>query len=241
MGCGRGIDTVLLGMQGVKQVVGIDARKRLFAQNSGGECTRRLVSEVLRQSGLECDLHAALGKLPVSFEALNATGLPFPKDSFDVIISHSTLEHVIPIENAPSEMARIVRFKGLMHHSIDPYFWLRGCHPTCVVDISWAHARLSPDEFYRFVQCYEGDEEAKVRFKSLMALNRFTLKRWRHVMDFPALEILDWEERPSQYALDILEEFPEITKTLIGGIGQRDLIYGEISVVMRRTERIFTV
>ena len=236
LGCGRGIDTFLLGLQPVKQVVGIDIGDRLFEETPNGERTRRLVTEVLKQVGFGCGIQAALGELPVRFETFNATGLPFSNDSFDVIISHSTLEHVIPIENALHEMARIVRPGGLMHHSIDPFFWLRGCHPKGMVDIPWAHARLSTDEFYRFVHSYEGPDTAEVRLKGLRELNQFTLKRWRQVMEFRRFEILDWDERPSEYAQSTLDEFPEVTETLIDGICQRDLVHGEISVVMRHGE-----
>ena len=66
-----------------------------------------------------------------------------------------------------------------MHHRIDPFFWLRGCHPKDVVNIPWAHARLTPDEYYRFVKSYEETEAVQVRLNSLNTLNNFTLKRWR--------------------------------------------------------------
>ena len=44
----------------------------------------------------------------------------------------------------------------MIYHSIDPFYWLKGCHKEGMVDIPWAHARLTPAEYRRFVCEREG-------------------------------------------------------------------------------------
>src|SRR5438128_1513167 len=100
------------------------------------------------------------------------TTLPFPGDRFDVLLSRSALEHIVPVERALAEMARVVRPGGVIHHAVDPYYWLRGCHKRGLVDIPWAHARLSLEDFDRFVTEREGAAVAAQRRGRLQTLNR---------------------------------------------------------------------
>ncbi len=234
LGCGGGIDTLLTALRPVGRVVGIDTRLPLFEAGKKAMRNRRLLSKALERCSGDGDVDAALGRLPVRFETLDATRLPFPEESFDVIVSRASLEHIIPIEGALDEMRRIVRPGGFMHHSIDPFYWLRGCHAEAMVDIPWAHARLSGAEYRRFVHAHEGPEKAKSRFRQLTELNQFTLERWREVVDDGRFHILDWEEKPSAYAQEVLGEFPEVLDTLLPGVGERDVVYGQINTVMRR-------
>src|SRR5262249_41000503 len=146
LGCGAGIDSLLFALQPVRRVVGIDLHLPLFESGDGerqrGERARRLTRQVLRELNLEEPIEELLERLPVQFEVMDATRMPYPDGSFDFLFSRAAMEHILPIDKALAEMARVVRFGGLIHHSIDPYFWVRGCHRSGLVDIPWAHARL---------------------------------------------------------------------------------------------------
>jgi SAM-dependent methyltransferase len=61
--------------------------------------------------------------------------IPFPDDSFDVIYSSNTLEHVRDIDGLLAEMARVLRPNGVMVHLMPthvwrlatiPFYWLAG-------------------------------------------------------------------------------------------------------------------
>jgi SAM-dependent methyltransferase len=233
LGCGGGVDTILASLQPVRQVVGVDTRLNLFSESAKGNRVRRLLSEVLKQVGSETDIERALTQLPVRFETLDATGLPFPDDSFDVIVSNSTLEHLIPLEDALRQMRRVLRPGGLMYHSVDPFFSLRGCHRHAMIDIPWAQARLSVDELLRFVEGHEGPERAELCRRQLADLNHFTLERWRQVVKASSFEVLEWREKLSERAMAMLDEFPEVLETLLDGVCQRDLVHEQVTVVMR--------
>jgi ubiquinone/menaquinone biosynthesis C-methylase UbiE len=234
VGCGAGIDSILLALHPVERVVAIDLEFALEAQDDGGERTRRLTRLVLEKAGVDGGIGATLRHRPVQFVAMDATRMDFPDASFDLVVSRAALEHIIPIEQALSEMARVVRPGGLLRHAIDPFFWLKGCHKPGLVDIPWAHARLNRDEYRRFVAETEGESKAEERSRYLEKLNQLGLGQWRTLFEASPFEILDWREEPSPLAEDELGEHPDVPETLLDGVTTRDLVHGSIKVWLRR-------
>jgi SAM-dependent methyltransferase len=64
--------------------------------------------------GLEYDFERAAEAAARSARILNAAGenLPFPDSSFDLILSHEVLEHVVDDRQAAAEMARVLKPGG---------------------------------------------------------------------------------------------------------------------------------
>jgi len=64
--------------------------------------------------GLEYDFERAAEAAAHSSHILNAAGenLPFPDSSFDLILSHEVLEHVVDDRQAAAEMARVLKPGG---------------------------------------------------------------------------------------------------------------------------------
>lgn len=233
VGCGAGIDSLLFGLHPVERAVGIDLEFPRDAPDERGERTRRLTRCVLEKVGVEEGIDVTLRERPVQFLPMDATRMGFPDASFDLLVSRATLEHVIPIEQALAEMARVVRPGGLLRHAIDPFFWLKGCHKRGVVDIPWAHARLRPGEFRRFVAETEGEAKAERRTRHLETLNQLGLRQWRALFEASRFEILDWREEPSALAETMLEEDPGVSETLLEGVTTRDLVHCSIKVWLR--------
>lgn len=234
VGCGAGIDCLLFGLHPVERVVGIDLDFPLTAQTDPGERTRRLARRVLEQVGVEEAPDEILRRRPVRFLPMDATRMDFPDASFDLLFSRAALEHILPIEQALAEMARVVRPGGLLRHGIDQFYWLKGCHKRGIVDLPWAHARLRPDEFRRFVAETEGEAKAEKRSRHLETLNRLSLRQWRALFEAGPFEILDWREEPSSLAEALLEEHPDVPETLLEGLTARDLVHYSIKVWLRR-------
>src|SRR2546425_1208593 len=130
---------------------------------------------------------------------------------------------------------RVVRPRGVIHLRVDPYFWLRGCHKRGLVDIPWAHARLSLADFRRFVAESEGAAMAATRCGRLQTLNRLTLGQWRAVIEAGPFEVLEWTEEPSAFAVALLEEYPEVGDSLADGLEPRDLVDGRLEIWLRVT------
>lgn len=233
VGCGAGIDCLLCGLEPVKVVVGIDRELPLFASGSEGDRIRRLVRALFASVNSAAPIPEILEKHPGSFARADAARLPFPDGSFDLAWSRSVLEHVTNLDSALAEMRRVVRPGGLIYHLIDPFYWLRGCHKRGVVDVPWAHARLSLDEYRRFVAETEGDSRARKRVERLRTLNRITLAGWREIFEAQPLEILSWEETQNQFAVEKLRELPEVRATLLDGVEARDLTCDVLKVCLR--------
>ena len=233
VGCGDGLDCLLAVTYPIGRAVGIDLRLPLFESGDKHEPTRRLAYELLVRRDRPSRIDDALDRLPVGFAVMDATRMAFPDGSFDLLWSRSVMEHVMPVEQALNEMAQVVRPGGLICHSIDPYFWPRGCHKRGVVDIPWAHARLSLAEFRRFVAESEGEAWAVERSRRHETLNRFTVRQWRDVFEAGPFEVLEWNEEPSPLAETLLEEHPEVEESLLDGVEGRDLTQGRIKVWLR--------
>jgi ubiquinone/menaquinone biosynthesis C-methylase UbiE len=234
LGCGAGIDSLLFSLHPVERAVGIDLDFPLLATDEWGERARRLTSLALERVGAEDGLEATLRQRPVEFVPMDATRMAFADASFDFVVSRATLEHVIPIDQALAETARVVRPGGLLRHAIDPFYWLKGCHKRGVVDLPWAHARLRPHEYRRFVAETEGEATAAKRSRHLETLNQLGVRGWRALFEAGPFEILDWFEQPSAFAEAMLAEHPDVPETLLEHVSERDLACCSIKVWLRR-------
>ncbi|HEV8265837.1 MAG TPA: class I SAM-dependent methyltransferase [Gemmatimonadales bacterium] len=235
VGCGDGINCLVLAYGAVARAVGVDLRLPLFESDPSAALARRLAERVLERLHGAGRLAKTLSVLPVRFVRADATRLAFPDAWFDVLVSRSAMEHIAPVERALAEMARVVRPGGVIHLRVDPYFWLRGCHKRGLVDIPWAHARLSLEDFRRFVTQSEGAAMAATRCGRLQTLNRLTLRQWREVIDAGPFDVLEWTEEPSAFAVALLKEFPEVGDSLADGVEQRDLVDGRLEIWLRVT------
>ena len=234
VGCGAGLDTLLMATHPVRAVVGIDAVGPGPASNADG-LKDRLMHEVFATLGEREVITTLLRTGRVRFAQGDARQLPFPDSSFDLLWSRAAMEHIVPPVPALREMARVVRPGGLLYHSIDLFYWLRGCHKRGLVDLPWAHARLAPAEYHEFVAQTEGTDKAVERSRHLMTLNQFTARRWRQTIEAGPFEILEWQEDSSPLAETLLAEHPEVPETLLSGLSVGDLTCRSVKVWMRNT------
>ena len=233
IGCGAGIDTLLLALHPVRQIVGIDLAFPLMEAGENGDCTRRLAREMLRQLGITESLERLLARARVRFESMTAAEMNFPDATFDLVLSRAVLEHVAPLGGALAEMGRVAARGGLLWHTIDPYYWMKGCHKRGLVDVPWAHARLSPQEYRRYLTEREGAKAADRRCSHLSTLNQLGLDAWRTRIEETGYEVLQWREDTSPLAEAVLEAFPEAVETVRSGIDPRDLTRCSIRTWLR--------
>jgi SAM-dependent methyltransferase len=235
VGCGAGIDCVVAGALGVGRAVGIAPTLPLFEVDDRGDVARRMVRDVLARLGHTEPLEMALQRLPVEFAVMDATRMDFEDAAFDVVWSRAALEHLVPLDRALQEIARVVRPGGVVHHAIDPFFWARGCHPKAVVDLPWAHARLSAEDFRRFVEERDSRGRAERMAHSLSALNQLTVDEWREaLLRDGAFEVMRWAEFRSPFCERYLTEHPDVARTAREGLTARDLVCSWIEVWLRR-------
>jgi SAM-dependent methyltransferase len=225
VGCGDGVNCLQFGLEPVQQVVGIDLFLPLEPTDVRHGRARALANAVLDGQPLPDR---------VRFAKMDATSMAFDDKSFDLVISRSAMEHIMPVEAVLREIARVARPGALIYLGVDPFYWVRGCHKRGVVDIPFAHARLDLDEYGNFVTAHESAEVAVKRGRRLETLNRFTITRWRQHIEAMPCEVLAWENKDSAVGRAVLQEFPDIEQTLLPGVSEADLLCERIEVWLRR-------
>jgi SAM-dependent methyltransferase len=235
VGCGDGVECLVTGVLGVGRVVGIAPTLPLFDEGDRGDVARRMVRDALARLGHTEPLEIALRRSPVEFAVMDATQMEFEDAAFDVVWSRAALEHLIPLDRALGEIARVVRPGGVVNHAIDPFFWARGCHAKAVVDLPWAHARLTADDFRRFVEQSDSRGRAERKVHSLGTLNQLTVDQWREaVLRDGAFEVMRWAEFRSPFCERYLADHSDLISTALRGLTPRDLVCSWIEVWLRR-------
>ena len=164
IGCGYWYPEVLLFSTRVKEVVGIDVIDHFYRdgfvktflssvrQRRGikgwflafNECIRRRVGV---KGGYYGRFEGYLGfkvrhkELQlITFDGLN---IPFPDNTFDVVMSNAVLEHVMGIPAAIKEMARVTNEAGINYHLYHNYYSFSGNHKPYALNKKhpWGHLR----------------------------------------------------------------------------------------------------
>lgn len=235
LGCGPGVDAIIAAALVPRaEVVGIDLDLPLVDGGPGAELPLRLAAAATARLGLGTDVGAALRRLPVRLERASATEMPFEDGSFDFCWSDAVLEHVSPIDTCFAEMSRVLRPGGRAFHRIDPYYWVKGCHRRGLVDLPWAHARLTVDDVVKVARLFHGRSFAARCRARLEELNHLTPGGWRAVVEASGLEVLDWRTASSEFAEQLLRDFPDVEQTLLVELARDDLVTSTVQVWLAR-------
>lgn len=130
--CGEGYGAKLLKLWGAQEVVGVD-----ISEESISVAKKQFADE-----GIEFVQHSA-------------EQLPFDNDSFDVVVSFETIEHVENADSFLQEITRVLKFGGIAVVSCpnDPYYYQEGTthNPYHRRTYTWY-------EFAELTQRYLGDQ-----------------------------------------------------------------------------------
>jgi SAM-dependent methyltransferase len=147
VGCGDGITDLGLALRyEPAALVGVDPFK-------GYE----RLPEILREAGLPADVVPA----NLSFQPADANALPFPDDSFDVVISWGSLEHIAGgYAQALNEIRRVLRRDGLFFVHPGLYYSDIGNHLgefAFARETPYVHLKKSRAELEQLVRSSEPD------------------------------------------------------------------------------------
>jgi hypothetical protein len=78
-----------------------------------------------------------------------------------------------------------------------------------------------------------GRWQARRSKERLLELNRLTPSGWRGVVESSDFEIVEWRVVRSEFAEQLLTEFPDVEQTLLPGIGRDDLVDGTVAFWLR--------
>jgi ubiquinone/menaquinone biosynthesis C-methylase UbiE len=187
IGCATGYLTFALAAEGVARAVGLDKKLHGYVG-------------ALERPRMQTLLVPSEGSDPRLVEG-DATAMPFDDESFDVVLSVTTLEHVSQIPEVFREIHRILRPGGLTLHVVDPWFSPRGGHSLCLLDSPWGHVRLAPDDFDRYVDTYRPFEaaEAKRFYREEFQVPRLTQAAMQRIVIDEGFELVDWQGSGVRY------------------------------------------
>lgn len=118
----------------------------------------------------------------------------FSDNFFDVVSSEAVLEHIFGLEDAFSEMYRILKPGGLIFHSYDPYFHPGGGHALGILDRPWMHLELNAKEYERFLIEKRPFEANKAMHWFKFGINRsYSQSQMTLAILNSGFEILFWE------------------------------------------------
>ena len=164
IGCGYWYPEVLLFSPFVKKVVGIDVISGfyrdgfvrtlfgLFRKRRGIKSCFLALNECLRKRvGVKnCfygrfDSYFGFKVLHKELQLITFDGvkIPFPDNTFDVVMSNAVLEHVMKIPSAVKEMARVTNEDGINYHRYHNYYSFSGNHKPYELNRKhpWGHLR----------------------------------------------------------------------------------------------------
>lgn len=124
--------------------------------------------------------------------------------SMDVIVSWEVLEHITNPKEAFKQMARILKPGGFAFHEYNPFFSVDGGHSLCTLDFPWGHARLSDEDFERYVATLRPNEKEVSLSFFRNNLNRMTQSYLHECMEENGLEVLSiipWYSEEDQAGL----------------------------------------
>jgi SAM-dependent methyltransferase len=183
-GCGSGHTTLALAALGVGEAVGVDID---WDRNGDSADWRMIRAEFER-----VDKRSATAR----FEAGDAMAMTFPEETFDVVHSTVTLEHIARPEQSLSEAHRVLVVGGIAYFEVGPWFAPDGGHSLCTLDCPWGHVRLSASEFETYLDEYRPHEAAAATdfYRQGFQSPRRTMAEIAASVVGAGFRILDWYE-----------------------------------------------
>lgn len=184
-GCGHGALSVTLAQAGAAQVLGIDLDEQRieFANLNIQERYPELSGRV-------------------KFAAVNAFDL---KDTFDVIVSKDTFEHVSDPEALLAQLHRLLVPGGKLYMGFSPlYYSPFGDHGRTGLRLPWAHAVLPMPIVLR--------SAARVYHKPVTSLEDIGLNGWKPIQFEQAIERSPFKVRSLRFNAGDKKLLPVLTK-----------------------------
>ena len=202
IGCGHGALCLDAATRGAAQVTGVDldAGRVQFARD-------HLQTHHPRHSERVHFLQAPVEQLPVA-------------ETFDVVLSKDTFEHVQELDRLLEEVARRLRKGGLLVCGFSPlYYSPNGDHGRYGLPLPWMHAFLPQPFVLRWATRRRG---RPIRSAADVGLNRLTLREFRAMLPPSEWEVVSLRINPIANPLrpmfDLLRKVPPLERFFTIGV-----------------------
>jgi SAM-dependent methyltransferase len=237
VGCFSGAACYALMEAGASHVGGLDVPAHFT------NVLHPTATDVARQTAYLATLREAVrGEFESATPGLNAAAVGFfdcdvadfeASESYDLVVSWNTVEHLLDPERAWGGIARCLRPGGVCAHGHHPFFCESGGHFD-TLDFPWGHVRLSSDDFRRYIRELRPKEVEIAEWRFFHTMGRSTLTDLRQHIETASLEVLDilastdrkWDTLPTRVMEECRTNYPTITST--------DLLASEVWILARR-------
>jgi len=174
----------------------------------------------------------------VSYAEDDICATELPGETFDLVVSWEVLEHVEQPTDLFRSLARILKPGGISFHEYNPFFAINGGHSLCTLDFLWGHARLSNEDFSRYLREFRpGEEDVAGRFftRNLNRMSHDDLRRGAKDAGLELLAFLPWFDRFDERLLD--REILESVQALYPAVTAEDLLARDVRVLVGKPDR----
>jgi SAM-dependent methyltransferase len=208
---------------GVRSVLATDMAAYYINQTPGGIVSKEAIDNKNKELRRIRDAYSKQinqQDMPkVSFVEDDITISSVASQSKDVVVSWEVLEHITNPDDAFKEMARILKPGGFAFHEYNPFFSVDGGHSLCTLDFPWGHARLSDEDFERYLDEFRPEQKNVSLSFFKNNLNRMTLSHLNDSMEQNGLEpvsIIPWYSEDDQASLtnNMLKQCKQIHPTV---------------------------
>jgi SAM-dependent methyltransferase len=235
IGCYNGIKTYLMGLENCESVTGSDVS--FYYENHMNNVNSYL--DLLHQEvfNLFSENERNLINQKIKFVEDDISKSSLPDNSFDLIFSWETLEHIIDVDSAFANIKRILKPNGIAVHQYNPFFSLNGGHSLCTLDFLWGHCRLNQEDILRYFKELRPTEYQLASSFYLDSLNRLTLNGLKAASAKAGLEILALIPFVKKAHLSVYKDnFYRETKRHYPNVGPIDLISPVVWVICRKNK-----
>jgi SAM-dependent methyltransferase len=238
VGCYNGLKTYLLGCGKYSKVTGSDV-SFYYEDQTDNSNSSNVISHLtnLRETVLKLftEKEKNLIKEKVSFVEDDISKSVLEDNSFDIIASWETLEHIGDIDNAFANIRRILKPNGIAFHEYNPFFSLNGGHSFCTLDFPWGHCRLNEKDFLRYLLEVRPKEYTAASSFYQNSLNRLAMDDLRDSSKKAGLEILALIPFVKKAHLTLYNDtFYKQTSQIYPAVQPMDLISPIVWVVQRK-------
>ena len=153
----------------------------------------------------------------VSLKLVQADKLPFPENSFDVILMHNVCEHLLNAREAFSEYQRVLRRGGIILNKFSPLFYSPfGAHLSDALRFPWGPLIFGIGPVVEVRNLYYPNPLTAQTWGDL-TLNKITERKYRRVIAAAGLEAISHQVSTSRN-VPLVQHIPLVRNLFILGI-----------------------
>jgi ubiquinone/menaquinone biosynthesis C-methylase UbiE len=213
-------------------LVGDLSRERAFLEIgcADGMIGAALCEQGQRVSGVDMDdsLDQRAVRAGVAFVEADAARLPFGDESFDVVYSYNTFEHVAQPDAALSEAIRVLRPGGRLYLDFGPlYFSPFGLHAYDVISVPYCQHLFAPQTLSDFL-----DRHGHPPLPDYV--NGWPIERWRALWRSheDRLDRLDYLEQRDLTGLHLISRYPTCFRSKTDSFD--DLVVSQVKALFEK-------